>query len=88
MAEEDQEFLAAVAAHGVVGADRRRKLPSYFSQNRISDEMAVIVIDLFEMVDIAEKNRSRAWFSRNERSSSVLIKERIEERFQIAVRSS
>src|SRR5258708_6674534 len=56
--EHDEEFLTAVASHKIVRTHGMEQAAGDFTQNLIPDQMAVPIIDILEMVEIAENECS------------------------------
>src|SRR6266849_430212 len=61
--EHDQEFLATVASHKIVRAHGMEQAAGDFTQNLVSDQMAVPIVDILEMVEIAENEGSTNVFA-------------------------
>ncbi len=68
--KDDEEFLAAVAANRVVGADGLAEDCGHFFENPIANHMAEGVVDGFEVVDIGEDDAERGSPPRRDRSTS------------------
>ena len=62
-AEHKQKFFAAIAAHSVVCSDRIPKSYGHFLQDFVSFKMTVKIVDLLEIVNIAEQQRHSRLFS-------------------------
>jgi hypothetical protein len=53
--EEDEELLTTVAAHNVARPGATGQAAGQLPQNFVANEMAMGVIDLFEMINVAQE---------------------------------
>ena len=57
--EDHQELLASVAPHGVDGAQRVPEQERHLAQHRVAREVAVLVVDALEVVDVDHEHAHR-----------------------------
>ena len=60
--QQDQEFFPAVAANGIILADRVLHAARGFTENGVPGKVAVVVIDVLEMVEIHHHYANRSTF--------------------------
>ena len=78
---EQRELVAAVARGDVVGAGRAAQRVADAAQHLVADQVAVVLVDLLEVVEVEEKSvrgcgRARA---RRARSPAALVQRRVVE---------
>jgi hypothetical protein len=57
VAQDNKKFLATISSHRVPRSYSTGELQRNFSQNRISSEVSVHVVNLLEVVDVTEQQR-------------------------------
>lgn len=57
--EENEELLTAVSAHQIARAGATGQTAGYLAQDFIANEMAVVIIHLLEVIDVAQEQGNR-----------------------------
>ena len=57
--QNHEKFFSAIAANAIVYAELRPQPPADFAERLIAKKMAERIIDVFEMVDVAENHSYR-----------------------------